>query len=63
MTVQSLKTIDKSSLDLECTQALKMGGGHLGNQIAEVFLFFFVYFAEVVPLDLETNTENLKMTS
>ena len=33
MTVQSLKTISQSNLDLEHTQALKIGGGHLENKI------------------------------
>ena len=40
MTVQSLKTIDHSNLDLECTQALKMDRGHLGNEMADVKFFF-----------------------
>ena len=42
MTVQSLKTktIGKSSLNLEYTQALKMGGVHLGNKMANVTYFF-----------------------
>ena len=33
MTVQSLKIIGQSNLDLEFTQALKIGGGDLGNKI------------------------------
>ena len=32
----SLKTISQSSLDLEHTQALKMGGSHLGNKMADI---------------------------
>ena len=35
MTEQSLKTISKSNRDLKCTQALIMGGGHLGNKMAD----------------------------
>ena len=40
MTVQSLKTIGQSNLDLEHTQALKMCGGHLGNKMVDVKYFF-----------------------
>ena len=59
MTVQSLKTIGQRNLDLECTQALKVGGSHLGNKMADVNFFL----KKVVPLDPETNIENLKMIS
>ena len=47
MTVQSWKTISQNSLDLERTQALKMGDSHLGNKMADIKKFF----SEVVPLD------------
>ena len=40
MTAQSLKTIRQSNLNLERTQALKLGGSHLGNKIVEVKVFF-----------------------
>ena len=40
-------------------RALKMGCGHLGNKMADVKTFF----SQVVPLDPEMNTENLKMIS
>ena len=56
MTVPSLKTIVQSNLDLQGTQALKMGG-HLGNKMADKF------FSKVVPLYPEMNTENLEMIS
>ena len=56
--VQSLKTIGQSNLELECTQHLKMGGGHCGNKMAD-----FKFFLTVLPLDPEMNTENLKMKS
>ena len=32
MTVQTLKTIGQSHLDLERTEALEIGGSHLGNK-------------------------------
>ena len=57
MTVQSLKTFIQSNLGLEHTQALKMGGGHLGNKMVDVKIF-----SEVVPLDSEMNTENLPIS-
>ena len=41
----------KQNLDQECSQALKMGGGHLGNQLADVGIF-----SKVAPLDPEMNT-------
>ena len=41
MTVQTLKTIDLSNLDLEHKQALKMGGDHLGNKMVDVNCFVF----------------------
>ena len=56
MTVQSLKKIGQTNLDLECTQALKMGGKHLGNKMVDEKI------SEVVPPDLK-QTENLKMIS
>ena len=40
MTLHSLKTIGHRNLDLECTQALKMGGRHLGNKMADINFFF-----------------------
>ena len=40
MTVQSLKTIGQSNLDLERTLPLKMAGGHLGNNTAHTKIFF-----------------------
>ena len=46
MTVQHLKTVGHSNLYLEGTQALKIGGGHLGNKMADV-----KNFSEVVPLN------------
>ena len=39
MTVQSLKIIGQSNLDLEHTQALKMGGSHLGNKMMDINFF------------------------
>ena len=39
MTVQSLKTIGESSLDLERTQALKLGGSHLKYKMADTNFF------------------------
>ena len=40
MTVQSLKRIGETSLDLEHTQALKLGIIHLKNKMVDtVFLF------------------------
>ena len=39
ITVQSLKTIGQSNLDIRHTQALKLDGGHLGNKMADVKFF------------------------
>ena len=58
MTVQSLKTLDESNLDLEDTQVLNMGGGHLRNKMADVKCF-----SEAVPLDPKINTGNLNLIS
>ena len=40
MTVQSLKTSGQSNLDLECTQALKMGRSYLRNKMVNIIFFF-----------------------
>ena len=51
MSLQSLKTIVQSNLDLKAHTNLKMGGGHFGNKMADV------------ERDPEMNTKNLKMLS
>ena len=38
--VQSLKTIGESNLDLEQTQALRMGGGYLGIKTTDIKQIF-----------------------
>ena len=40
MSVQSLNTICKSNLDLDHTLAIKIGGSHLGNNMADIKFFF-----------------------
>ena len=59
MTVQSVRTIGQSNLDIECTKSFKMGGGHLGNKILDVNFFFSL----VVPLDAKMNKEKVKKNS
>ena len=39
MIVQSLKTIGENSVDLEHTQVLKLGGGHLANKMVDTIFF------------------------
>ena len=53
MNVQSLKTISQSSLNLERTQILKLGGGHLKNKISHR-----IFFSKVVPLTPKINKKN-----
>ena len=50
--------INQSSLDLECIQAIKLGGGHLKNKKAETNVF-----SKVVPLDPKIKTGNLNLIS
>ena len=56
MTVQSLKTIGESSLDLEHAQVLKLGGSHLKNKMADT-----IFCSKVVPFDPKINTGNLNL--
>ena len=58
ITVQSLKTIGQSTMDLEYTQVLKMGGSYLGNKMGYVKIFL-----KSSLLDPETKKEDLKMIS
>ena len=43
MTVQSLKLIGQTNVDLQYKQALKMDGGDLGNKMADVKKNFFFF--------------------
>ena len=49
--MQILKTIDESSLDLESTKALKVGGSYLKNKMADT-----TFFSKVVAFDPKINT-------
>ena len=54
MNVHSLKIISASSLDMEQIQALKLGGGHHKNKMADTN-----FFSKVVCLGPKINTGNL----
>ena len=58
MTVQSSKTISESNVDSECAHlALKLGGSHLKNKMADTNCFF----GKVIPLYPKINTGNLNL--
>ena len=43
-------------MDLECTQALKLGGSHLKDMMSDTY-----FLSKVVPLDPKINTGNLNL--
>ena len=55
MTVQSLKIIGENSLDLEQTQALKLGGCCLKNKMTDINVF------QSCALESKINTGNLNL--